>query len=75
MRIGMVSKFLPEKDGIARFSENLCNELSKQHEVIRIGDTKSSTADYQINFKSFRLKAQLQKIIEKVRGYPVEALQ
>lgn len=65
MRIGMVSKFLPEKDGIARFSENLCNELSKQHEVIRIGDTKSSTADYKINFKSFRLKAQLQRIIEK----------
>jgi len=65
MRIGMVSKFLPEKDGIARFSENLCSELSKQHEIIRIGDINSSTADYKINFKSFRLKVLLQKIIEK----------
>ena len=65
MKIGMVSKFLPEKDGIARFSENLCKELSKNHEVIKIGDAKSESADYKINFKSFRLKALLQRIIEK----------
>jgi len=65
MKIGMVSKFMPEKDGIARFSENLCKELEKHHEVIKIGDVKSDDADYQTNFKSFRLKVELQKIIEK----------
>jgi len=65
MKIGMVSKFLPEKDGIARFSENLCKELEKHHEIIKIGDVKSDDADYQTNFKSFRLKAELHKIIEK----------
>lgn len=65
MKIGMVSKFLPEKDGIARFSENLCAELGKRIEVVRIGDEKSASADYRVNFRSFRLKADLQKIIEK----------
>ncbi len=65
MRIGMVSKFMPEKDGIARFSKNLCNELSKSNKVIKIGDIGSESADYKINFKSFNLKALLQKIIEK----------
>ena len=65
MKIGMISKFMPEKDGIAIYSENLCRELSKLCEVVKIGDLKSESADYRVNFKSFRLKYELQRIIEK----------
>ena len=65
MRIGMISKFMPEKDGIAIYSENLCKELSKVAEVVKIGDLRSKSADYRLNFRSFLLKQQLQKIIEK----------
>ncbi|MAG15615.1 hypothetical protein CMO88_00985 [Candidatus Woesearchaeota archaeon] len=65
MKVGIISKFMPEKDGIAIYSENLCRELSKICKVVKIGDLKSESADYKVNFKSFRLKSQLQRIIEK----------
>ena len=65
MKIGMVSKFMPEKDGIAIYSENLCRELQKLCTVVKIGDEKSESADYKTSFTSFRLKQQLQKIIDK----------
>ncbi len=65
MKIGMVSKFMPEKDGIAIYSENLCRELEKACEVVRIGDIDSKSAAYRLNFRSFWLQQQLQKIIEK----------
>ncbi len=64
MRIGMVSKFFPETDGIARFSENLCNQLFDKHEIVKIGDVKSGTK-YRVNFQSFKLKSQLQEIVKK----------
>ncbi len=65
MRIGMVSKFMPEKDGIAIYSENLCRELENSCDVVKIGDMNSKSAHYQLNFTSFWLQQQLQKIIEK----------
>ncbi len=65
MRIGMVSKFMPEKDGIAIYSENLCRELEKSCEVVKIGDMNSKSARYRLNFRSFWLQQQLQRIIEK----------
>lgn len=65
MKIGIVSKFMPEKDGIAIYSENLCRELQKLCSVVKIGDEKSESADYKVNFTSFRLKQQLQRIIDK----------
>ncbi len=65
MKIGMVSKFMPEKDGIAIYSENLCNELEKLCEVVRIGDVNSKSAHHRINFRSFLLQQQLQRIIKK----------
>lgn len=65
MKIGMVSKFMPEKDGIAIYSENLCKALEKSCEVVKIGDTNSKSAHYRINFTSFWLQQQLQRIIEQ----------
>ncbi len=64
MRIGVVSKFFPEADGIARFSENLCNQFFDKHHIVKIGDIKSGTK-YRVNFGSFRLKNQLKEIINK----------
>lgn len=65
MRIGMVSKFMPEKDGIAIYSENLCKELEKACEVLKLGDMNSKSAHYRLNFMSFWLQQHLQRIIEK----------
>ena len=64
MKIGMLSKFMPEKDGIAIYSQDLCSELSRICRVIRIGDINSKSADYRLDFKSFFLKSRLQRIIE-----------
>src|SRR3972149_8287959 len=63
MKIGMVSKFFPETDGIARFSENLCNNINR-HEIVKIGDTLSGTK-YRADFSSFGLGKRLGKIIDK----------
>ncbi|MBN2454039.1 glycosyltransferase [Candidatus Woesearchaeota archaeon] len=62
MKIGVVSKFPEEKDGIAIYSENLCREMKN---VVRIGDISSTKADYRINFRSLGLGKRLAEIAEK----------
>ena len=65
MKIGMVSKFPEQEDGIAIYSESLCEELENAGvRVVKIGDPESSSADYRIDFKSWSLKSQLRKIAE-----------
>ncbi len=64
MKIGVVCRFPPEKDGIAHTYHNLIAELKKSISLVAIG-TEKSDADYKIDFKSFRLKKSLAKIIEK----------
>jgi len=65
LKIGLVSPFLPEKDGIAIYSDNILNGLnSKKKNIVTIG-RKGSQADYLINFKSFSLKKNLEKIIKR----------
>lgn len=65
LKIGLVSPFLPEKDGIAIYSNNLLKELDKDRKcVITIG-RKGSNADYIIDFKSFSLKKELEKIAKR----------
>ncbi len=64
-KIGLLSPFLPEKDGIAIYSDNLLNGLGKnKNEVVTIG-RRGSKADYSLDFKSFQLKNSLKKIIKK----------
>jgi hypothetical protein len=65
LKIGLVSPFLPEKDGIAIYSDNLLKgmEKNKKH-IITIG-RKGSKSDYITDFKSFSLKKDLKKIIKK----------
>lgn len=66
MKIGMVSKFPEQEDGIALYSDSLCGELDGLGiGVVRIGDKLSTAADYQVDFKSFRLKSRLRQIIEQ----------
>lgn len=66
MKIGIVSKFPPEQDGIGLYSDYLCANLEiKGCKIVRIGDLLSGGADYQINFKSFHLRSLLSRIIEK----------
>lgn len=66
MKIGMVSKFAGEEDGIGIYATSLCKELENAGiNVVKIGDKTSTTANYTVDFKSFSLKSQLQKIIEK----------
>ncbi len=65
LKIGILSPFPPEKDGIAIYSDNILRGLkeNKKH-IVTIG-RKASNSDYRINFKSFRLKRDLKKIIKK----------
>ncbi len=66
-KIGLISPFLPEKDGIAIYSDNILAELGKnKKEIITIG-RKGSEANYLLDFKSFQLKNNLKKIIKKER--------
>ncbi len=66
MKIGMVSRFPPEKDGLAIYAGSLCKALSKLGcEIVKIGDLNSDSADYKIDLKSFKLKSELKRIIEK----------
>lgn len=67
MKIGLVSRFPPERCGIAIYSHNLAKNLKNlKCEVVKIG-TKSSHADYKINLKSFMLKERLREIIKEER--------
>ncbi len=66
MKIGMVSKFPEQEDGIAIYSESLCKALENYGiSVVRIGDKGSTTANYKADFKSWLLKWQLQGIAEQ----------
>lgn len=62
MKIGMVSRFPPEKCGIGIYSQNLVKNLKCK--VVKIG-TKKSHADYRIDLKSFKLKEKIGEIIKK----------
>jgi len=65
MKIGLLSPFLPEKDGIAIYSDNILMGLGKDKKhIITIG-RKGSKADYIVNFRPFSLKKELKKIIKK----------
>ena len=66
MKIGMVSKYADEEDGVGIYSTSMCEELENAGiDVVRIGDKETTTANYAVDFKSFSLKSQLQRIIEK----------
>ncbi len=66
MRIGFLSPLLPDKCGIAIYSNNLLKELikTKKADIITLGN-EVSDADYKINFKAWNLKNKIKKIIEK----------
>ncbi|MBU0628878.1 MAG: glycosyltransferase family 4 protein [Nanoarchaeota archaeon] len=65
MKIGLLSPFLPEKDGIAIYSNNILIGLGgKRKDIVTIG-RKGSKADYIIDFRSFSLKKDLENIIKK----------
>lgn len=67
LKIGMVSPFLPENDGIAIYSNNILVGLGKNRKnIITIG-RQGSKADYIVDFKSFYLKNKLERIIQKER--------
>lgn len=66
MKVGVVSTFPEQQDGIALYTAALCEGLENAGiTIVKIGDNGSTTADYKINFKSLLLKWQLQKIIEE----------
>ncbi|MFH1182153.1 MAG: glycosyltransferase [Candidatus Woesearchaeota archaeon] len=62
MKIGYVSKFLPEKDGGAIYAERLCEKIPCK--VVRIGDLWSD-ADYKVNLRALNLGKKLAEIAEK----------
>src|SRR3989344_9615884 len=64
MKIGMVCRFPPEKDGIATTYINLVSELRKRIDVVTIG-TPGSKANYRVDFRSPLLYFKLKNIIEK----------
>ncbi|MCP3682775.1 MAG: glycosyltransferase [bacterium] len=55
---------MPEKCGIAIYSDNLIRELRKKADVVTIGN-ENSEADYVTDFKSRSFGDALRKIIEK----------
>jgi len=65
LKIGLVSPFLPENDGIAIYSDDLLKGLDKNKKHIVTIGRKNSKADYIIDFKSFSLKNNLERIIQK----------
>lgn len=65
LKVGLLSPFLPERDGIAIYSDNILRGLGKDSKkIVKIG-RKRSKADYIIDFKSFSLKNNLKEIIRK----------
>lgn len=66
MKVGMVSKYPEQEDGIAIYSESLCMALENEGvNVVRIGDKESTATKYKVDFKSWLLKWQLQRIVEQ----------
>jgi len=78
MKIAMVSKFPPAKDGIGIYSENLVKSILKNEDkkssgkaakkekikIVKIGENDSD-ADYKISFGSLFFYRNLKKIVEK----------
>ncbi|MBR9699257.1 glycosyltransferase family 4 protein [Candidatus Woesearchaeota archaeon] len=64
MKIGMLSRFPPEKDGIGIYTEELVQALRKKVKVIKIGSLHSD-ADYCLDMKSSLLHEKLKHIIKK----------
>jgi len=64
-RIGLLSPFLPEKDGIAIYSDNLLRGLGKERKNIVTIGRRGSKADHIIDFRSFSLKKDMERIIKK----------
>ncbi|HIG98325.1 TPA: glycosyltransferase [Candidatus Woesearchaeota archaeon] len=66
MKVGMVSKYPPEENGVGIYSARLCEELAEIGiGTVRIGDSESATADYRVDLKSLALKWRLKGIVEK----------
>ncbi|MDA1196496.1 MAG: glycosyltransferase family 4 protein [Nanoarchaeota archaeon] len=63
VKVGLVSPFSPEKDGIALYSANLYVGASKKN-IIRIGRIKGG-CEYVVDFTSFSLKSKIERIIAK----------
>ncbi len=65
MKIGFVSRFPPEKCGIAIYSDSLTRQLEKSGiDIIRIG-TENSDTDYRVDFRSPSLGKKLKDIIKR----------
>ncbi len=65
LKVGLLSPFPPEKDGIAIYSDNIMRGLGKKSKyILKIG-RKGSNADFTLSFKSFSLKNALKRIIKK----------
>jgi glycosyltransferase involved in cell wall biosynthesis len=66
MKVGIVSTFLPERCGIAIYSNNLVDNMRGVNdlEIVTIG-TLESNADYRIKLDSLGLFKNLNRIIEK----------
>ncbi len=62
-----MSKFLPEKDGIAIYSNNLLDALNKNKANIETIGTMEAKADFNLDFSSSSLKKKLAKIVKKER--------
>lgn len=64
MKVGIVSRFLPEKDGIAIYSNNLVKNLRNlKVNVVRIG-TLGSETEYKLNFASCNFYESVKKVID-----------
>jgi len=64
LKIGLLSPFPPEKDGIAIYSDNIIRGLKDKKQIIKIG-RKGSKADYIVDFKSFSLKKKFRRNHQK----------
>ena len=65
MRVGLLSPFLPEKDGIAIYSDNILAGLDKNKRFIVTIGRKGDKTNHIVKFRSFFLKEELEKIIKK----------
>jgi len=65
IKVGLLSPFLPKKDGIAIYTNNLITHMDLEGiELVKIGD-KDSDSKYKIDFTSFKLKQEIKSIIEE----------
>ena len=65
MKIGLLSRFPPERCGIAIYSNNLLKALKKKKvDVVTIGSL-GSDADYCLDLGSISLESKLGQIIKK----------